>query len=80
KLLIDKIDLVHWRATTRHFPSLQCLVLKSSELLEEILFGVAEIPSLQVIELHYCSKSSEISAREIQEQIEAFDVVIHSDE
>ncbi|KAL3510639.1 hypothetical protein ACH5RR_030040 [Cinchona calisaya] len=77
-LLIENNDLVHWKATSSNFPRLQHLALRSCKLLEEIPFGVGEIPTLLLIKLHYCSKSAEISAKEIQEQIEGVDVDIRS--
>ncbi|CDP00692.1 unnamed protein product [Coffea canephora] len=78
-LLIENTDLVHWEATVHHFPRLQYLVLKSCKLLEEIPFDVEEIGTLQRIELHHCNKTTEILAREIQEQVEGIEVVIRSE-
>lgn len=79
-LLIENTDLVHWKASSDHFPLLQHLVLRSCKLLEEIPFEVGEIPTLQLIELHYCSESAEISAKEIQEQIEGLEIDIRNNQ
>lgn len=77
-LLIENHDLVHLEASRIHFPCLEHLALRSCMSLEEISFGIAEIPTLQLIELHYCSESAENSAKEIQEQIDGLDVDIRS--
>ncbi|KAL3510697.1 hypothetical protein ACH5RR_030098 [Cinchona calisaya] len=78
QLLIDKTDLAFWKATSSHFPSLERLVLKSCEFLVEVPFGVGEISTLQLVELHYCRSSAEISIKHIQEQIDGIRVVIQS--
>ncbi|KAL3501788.1 hypothetical protein ACH5RR_036237 [Cinchona calisaya] len=78
-LLIEESDLVIWEATSNDFPRLQYLILKSCKMLLEIPYSVGAISALQRIELHYCSKSSEISAKNIQDQIDGLDIMIRSD-
>ncbi|KAL3510696.1 hypothetical protein ACH5RR_030097 [Cinchona calisaya] len=78
-LLIENTDITHWEATVHHFPCLQHLILKSCKHLEEMPFGVDEIGTLQRLEVHFCSEPTEISAKEIQEQVEGLDVYIRSD-
>ncbi|KAL3519969.1 hypothetical protein ACH5RR_018118 [Cinchona calisaya] len=79
-LLIESTDLVHWEATnTDNFPRLECLVLRSCKSLKKIPYGVGELPTLSLIELHYCSKSAEVSAKEFEEQVEDLRVVTRSD-
>ncbi|KAL3501837.1 hypothetical protein ACH5RR_036286 [Cinchona calisaya] len=80
QLLIENTDLVHWKASSFHFPRLQHLILKSCKLLEEIPFGVGEIATLQLIELHSCSESAEISTTAIKEIIEGLDIHLRSNQ
>ncbi|XP_027098270.1 putative late blight resistance protein homolog R1A-3 [Coffea arabica] len=79
QLLIENSDLVQWNASTIHFPSLDHLVLVACRFLEEIPVEIGEIPTLRLLELHNCSKSAEISAKEIGEQVEGLQVIIRSD-
>lgn len=78
-LLIENHNLEHLEASRVHFPRLEHLALRSCRSLEEISFGIAEIPTLQLIELHYCGESAENSAKEIQEQIDGLNVDIRTD-
>ncbi|XP_027111907.1 putative late blight resistance protein homolog R1A-3 [Coffea arabica] len=79
-LLIESTDLVHWEATsTDHFPCLEHLLLRSCKSLEEIPYGIGELPTLSLLEVHYCSKSAEDSAKEFGGQIEDLKVVTRSD-
>ncbi|KAL2478886.1 putative late blight resistance protein-like protein R1A-6 [Forsythia ovata] len=71
-LLLENIHLLHWRADSIHFPSLQRLVLKNCYKMEEIPSGVGEILTLQMIELHYCAFSLVTSAKQIQEEQQSF--------
>ncbi|KAL0441086.1 UNVERIFIED_CONTAM: putative late blight resistance proteinR1B-16 [Sesamum radiatum] len=49
-----------------HFPRLRRLELRNCEELREVPLGLAEIPSLQIMDLHRASKSAVHSAKEIQ--------------
>lgn len=67
-LLLDGTDLIHWKASSIQFPKLESLVLKNCYCLYEIPDDVAEIPTLQFIELYHCSSSADDSANRIQEE------------
>ncbi|PHU04267.1 hypothetical protein BC332_25089 [Capsicum chinense] len=67
-LLLDGTDLIHWKASFIQFPKLKSLVLKNCYCLYEIPDDVAEIPTLQFIELYHCSSSADDSAYRIQEE------------
>ncbi|KAG5628356.1 hypothetical protein H5410_000073 [Solanum commersonii] len=79
-LLLERMSLKQWEATSYHFPSLEHLVLTDCYLLEQIPFDFAEIQTLELIELHKCMRSVLISAEQIQEEQQSFgndDLVIH---
>ncbi|XP_020547986.1 putative late blight resistance protein homolog R1A-10 isoform X2 [Sesamum indicum] len=65
-LQIEYADLVFWEASSHHFPKLQHLSLRNCEELKALPFGLADILSLQVIDLHRTTKLAAVSAREIQ--------------
>ncbi|KAL2515655.1 Disease resistance RPP8-like protein 3 [Forsythia ovata] len=70
-LLLEKIDLKYWIVDSIHFPileRLERLVIKDCHDLEEIPNGIGEIPTLQLIELHYCSTSIITSVEKILEE------------
>ncbi|XP_047261119.1 putative late blight resistance protein homolog R1C-3 [Capsicum annuum] len=67
-LLLDGTDLIHWKASSFQFPKFEGLVLKNCYCLYEIPEDVAEIPTLQFIELYHCSSSADDSANRIQEE------------
>ncbi|KAL0293758.1 UNVERIFIED_CONTAM: putative disease resistance protein [Sesamum radiatum] len=67
-LQIEYTDLVFWEASSHHFPKLQHLRLRNCEELKALPFGLADIPSLQVIDLHRITKLAASSAREIQQE------------
>lgn len=67
-LLLERMDLEQWEATSYHFPSLEHLVITDCYPLEQIPFDFAEIQTLQVIELHKCMLSVLVSAKQIQEE------------
>lgn len=52
-LLLDGTDLIHWIVNSIQFPKLESLVLKNCYCLSEIPDDVAEIPTLQFIELYH---------------------------
>ncbi|KAG8379671.1 hypothetical protein BUALT_Bualt07G0113300 [Buddleja alternifolia] len=64
---IDNTDLMYWTAEKTHFPMLEHLGLGCPEL-EEIPFGLSEIPTLQIILLRGCKPSVITSARAILEE------------
>ncbi|CAA3010728.1 late blight resistance homolog R1A-10 [Olea europaea subsp. europaea] len=67
-LLLDGLDLKHWRAENIHFPKLRQLVIRWCSSLEMIPFGIGEIPTLDSIELLHCSPIVVTSAKEIKEE------------
>ncbi|KAL9170588.1 hypothetical protein ABFS82_04G154700 [Erythranthe guttata] len=69
-LLIQWSDLVNWNADSSHFPVLEKLVLESLKKLEEIPLDIGEIPTLGLIQVHWCSESAAISAMKIAEEQE----------
>ncbi|KAK4438508.1 putative late blight resistance proteinR1A-10 [Sesamum alatum] len=64
-LQIEQTDLVNWVASAHHFPRLRGLVLRNCEELVEVPFGLADIESLQVMDLYRTSKSAANSAKKI---------------
>ncbi|KAG8379672.1 hypothetical protein BUALT_Bualt07G0113400 [Buddleja alternifolia] len=69
-LAFNGTDLMYWTADNTHFPMLETLHLIQCPELEEIPFGFAEIPTLQVIHLRECKRSVITSARAILEERE----------
>ncbi|XP_049402501.1 putative late blight resistance protein homolog R1A-10 [Solanum stenotomum] len=67
-LLLDGTDLIHWIISSIQFPKLKSLVLRNCYCLSEIPDDVAEIPTLQFIELYHCSPSADVSTNRIQEE------------
>ncbi|KAG6389302.1 hypothetical protein SASPL_150769 [Salvia splendens] len=65
-LHVEETDLTVWKASSHHFPKLRGLVLKKCEKLLGIPIGLAELTSLQMVELFYC-KPAAASAKRIQE-------------
>ncbi|KAL3379098.1 hypothetical protein AABB24_000025 [Solanum stoloniferum] len=79
-LLLERMSLKQWEATSNHFPSLEHLVLTNCYSLKQIPFDFAEIQTLQLIELHECKRSVLVSAEQIQEEQQSLgndDLVIH---
>lgn len=64
-LLIHDSELVEWRTENDHFPRLRHLILEVCEHLVEIPSEIGEIATLEIIELHRCSRAAESSAEEI---------------
>ncbi|KAL0348643.1 UNVERIFIED_CONTAM: putative late blight resistance proteinR1B-12 [Sesamum angustifolium] len=67
-LLLEKLELVHWRADETHFPRLRHQVIRECSALEEIPSGIGDIPTLEIIELDKCNLSVVASAKQIQEE------------
>ncbi|XP_022852180.1 putative late blight resistance protein homolog R1B-14 [Olea europaea var. sylvestris] len=66
-LFIGRTDLVHWHASTHHFPRLRSLYLKHCTSLEAVPVSLADVLSLQIIDLYCTTKSAAASARKIQQ-------------
>lgn len=64
-LLIANTDLVHWEASTKSLPNLNCLVLKKCENLNKIPAVLAE--NLKKLEIESIGRSALDSARRISE-------------
>ncbi|XP_057802689.1 putative late blight resistance protein homolog R1B-16 [Salvia miltiorrhiza] len=64
-LLIEETDLAFWEASSHHFPRLRSLVLKNCEKLLGIPIALADVATLQMLELYVC-KSAAASAKNIQ--------------
>ncbi|XP_073121202.1 putative late blight resistance protein homolog R1A-3 [Henckelia pumila] len=60
-------NLVVWEVEKEHFPRLEILILRRPKI-DEIPCGIADLDSLQLIELQGCSESLVNSAKRIQEQ------------
>ncbi|KAL0417226.1 UNVERIFIED_CONTAM: putative disease resistance protein [Sesamum latifolium] len=67
-LQIEYTDLVFWEASSHHFPKLQHLRLRNCEELKALPFGLANVSSLRVIDLHRTTKLATASAKEIQQE------------
>lgn len=67
-LKLDNLEIFEWIASRDHLPKLQRLVLRSCKQLLEVPSGFAEIDSLLMIELRWCSVSAENSVWKIQEE------------
>ncbi|KAH0756838.1 hypothetical protein KY290_020331 [Solanum tuberosum] len=69
-LLLSELNLKGWEASSDNFPNLKRLVLKNCQDLQEIPTDFGEICTLESIELHDCSTTSEESARNIEQEQE----------
>ncbi|XP_022845056.1 putative late blight resistance protein homolog R1A-10 [Olea europaea var. sylvestris] len=65
-LQMGRTNLVTWVASARHFPRLKSLYLRHCSKLGEVPVGLADVSSLQIIDLHRTNKSAAASAMEIQ--------------
>ncbi|KAL1568330.1 putative disease resistance RPP13-like protein 3 [Salvia divinorum] len=66
-LHIGRTDLVIWEASAHHFPNLRCVQLHNCERLQYIPIGLADIPSLQLLDL-YRTEYAAASALKINEK------------
>ncbi|KAL2509916.1 Disease resistance RPP8-like protein 3 [Forsythia ovata] len=66
-LHIGRTKLVQWEASAHHFPRLESLRLKHCSNLLAVPLGLADVSSLQIIDLYRTSKSAADSARKIQQ-------------
>ncbi|XP_057798992.1 putative late blight resistance protein homolog R1B-8 [Salvia miltiorrhiza] len=71
-LLIDESHLREWITHSKPFPALRRLVLRSCRYLREIPEGIGEIPTLELIEVDYCTNSLVESAMKIKEDQESY--------
>ncbi|XP_059316043.1 putative late blight resistance protein homolog R1A-10 [Lycium ferocissimum] len=70
-LLLEELNLKYWRATDDCFPRLERIVIRDCRWLKEIPEVFADSMTLQLIELHRCSRSLVKAAKRIQkEQLE----------
>lgn len=67
-LQLGRSDLVHWHASSHHFPRLERVVLKHCTKLEEIPCGFGEVSALQNMELYWPTPAAAASAKLIQQQ------------
>ncbi|XP_057772146.1 putative late blight resistance protein homolog R1A-10 [Salvia miltiorrhiza] len=65
-LHIEDTDLIVWNASSRHYPKLRSLVLKYCKKLRGIPVELADIPSLQKLEMHTCISAAK-SAKDISD-------------
>ncbi|KAL3510830.1 hypothetical protein ACH5RR_030231 [Cinchona calisaya] len=65
-LHIEATGLKVWKAKSSNFPQLKCLVLKHCSNLEGIPYDLANVKSLQLIDLVHTSKSVVNSAKNMQ--------------
>ncbi|KAI3454414.1 hypothetical protein Pfo_011077 [Paulownia fortunei] len=71
-LLLEDLDIQHWRAGSYHFPSLTRLIIRHCYKLQEIPLQFAGIQTLEMIEVDDCSPSSMNSALQIEEDSDQF--------
>ncbi|KAI3462427.1 hypothetical protein Pfo_019090 [Paulownia fortunei] len=70
-LKLDALKIHRWNTSSDHFPQLQRLVMQKCWKLKKFPSSLGDIPTLQIIDIHSCSKSVANSALEIQnEQLE----------
>ncbi|XP_071939658.1 putative late blight resistance protein homolog R1A-3 isoform X2 [Coffea arabica] len=75
-LSLDTLDIVQWNASCDHLPTLERLILQNCKDLEEIPAEFANIYTLEMIEVHWCSESAEESAKKIVEETGDIKVLI----
>ncbi|PHT37825.1 hypothetical protein CQW23_21398 [Capsicum baccatum] len=66
-LHIGRTNLEHWNASGHHFHRLQQVFLEHCSCLNEIPFGLVEVPSLQNMELFWPIPAAAASTRTIQQ-------------
>ncbi|CAI9105456.1 OLC1v1004384C2 [Oldenlandia corymbosa var. corymbosa] len=65
-LYIGRTDLREWEASADHFPQLKSLTLSGCDKLLSFPQGLAGVPSLQLVVLHYTNRNVASSARKVQ--------------
>ncbi|XP_022846577.1 putative late blight resistance protein homolog R1A-3 isoform X1 [Olea europaea var. sylvestris] len=66
-LYIGRTDLVSWRTSAHHLPSLRCLHLKHCSKLKAVPLCLSRVSNLQIMDLYCTTKSAAASARRIQQ-------------
>ncbi|KAM7497603.1 hypothetical protein LguiA_022017 [Lonicera macranthoides] len=69
-LKFQDLDIVQWITSSNHFPRLEHLVLHGCQKLKEIPSSLGDIPTLEMIEVHWCSKTAANSAHVIKKDQE----------
>ncbi|XP_027068395.1 putative late blight resistance protein homolog R1A-3 [Coffea arabica] len=77
-LSLDSLNIAQWNASCDDFPKLERLILQNCKDLEEIPAEFADIYTLEMIEVHWCSESAEKSAIKIGEETADIKVLIRS--
>ncbi|XP_027117887.1 putative late blight resistance protein homolog R1A-4 [Coffea arabica] len=77
-LCLDTLNIVEWIASYEQLPRLQRLVIQNCKELKELPDDLANITSLETIEVHWCGQSAEESANNIREEAGEIKVVIRS--
>ncbi|XP_051116825.1 putative late blight resistance protein homolog R1B-16 [Andrographis paniculata] len=67
-LLMDHLDLKHWRADNTHFPRLQHLKIVKCSFLREIPIEIGEIPTLESITLEFTFLAADSAKLILEEQ------------
>ncbi|KAL3504545.1 hypothetical protein ACH5RR_034386 [Cinchona calisaya] len=67
-LKLDSLDIEQWNASSEDLHCLEKLVLINCQELEEIPSAFGEIPTLQLIEMKWCSSSATESVKQILEE------------
>ncbi|PHT52137.1 hypothetical protein CQW23_06599 [Capsicum baccatum] len=69
-LLLKRLCIRSWRASSIHFPRLERLFIKACWYLDTIPFDFSEITTLELIDISGCAQSVVNSAKQIQLDIE----------
>ncbi|XP_071938881.1 putative late blight resistance protein homolog R1B-17 [Coffea arabica] len=77
-LSLDSLNIAQWNASCDDFPKLERLILQNCKDLEEIPEDFGNIPTLGMIEVHWCGRSAEESAKRIEEEYGDIKVLIRS--
>lgn len=67
-LKLEDLEIVRWTASCDDFPPLEKLVLRSCRMLEEVPSCLGDMPTIELIEIRSCHKSTVNLVKEIQEQ------------
>ncbi|KAL3504664.1 hypothetical protein ACH5RR_034505 [Cinchona calisaya] len=66
-LKLDSLNIEQWNASNEHLPRLEQLVVLNCQQLDEIPSSFGEIPTLQLIDMKWCSSSAAVSVQQILE-------------
>ncbi|XP_071939286.1 putative late blight resistance protein homolog R1B-17 [Coffea arabica] len=77
-LSLDSLNITQWNASCDDFPKLERLVIQNCKDLEEIPEDFGNIYTLGMIEVHWCGRSAEESAKKIEEEYGDIEVLIRS--